>query len=203
MDEFKDYNIIAAKGDQLTYEQKGVLWVQGHPEYIVELVKEPNLSFVRVYGVHPGTKEHPKKLAVEKFTETQRFLENTRLGRLANKVLPNKKVKKWQAEPPLFVAPVINGQISTFTGKREAGFFERSPDQLTTEYGERKLVRGRNTGVFIGLSSIQWEPKKTISTNSLVETLKQYKSEQQFFDFTDKSNDKSNPLSSAYNEDQL
>ncbi|AXH71192.1 hypothetical protein BSP38_150 [Bacillus phage BSP38] len=197
----EDYDIVKAKGDQLTYMQRGVLWVNKKPEYIVELVREPDLSYVRVYGVHPGTQENPQKRAVEKVSQTKKFLTSTALGRWADQFLPSKKTSRLQAAPPLFIAPVVKNQVSTFTGKREAGFFEREPDRYTVEFGEQKYIRGRNTGVFIGLSSIVWEDKKTISTQSLVETLKKYKNEQQFFDLTSKGEDKNNPLSSLYNED--
>lgn len=185
------------KGDQLTYIRKGVLWVQKNPHYIVELIKEPRETYVMVYGVHPDTKDNPQKKAQEVVRRKNVFSPNTLLGKLASAVLPVKSTKKWVPEPPLFVAPIIPNQIATLTGKRESGFFEREPDRMTSQAGERKLVRGRNTGVFIGLSSIDWEEGYTIPTQSIVKTLTEYKQDL-FFDLEGRNEDSGNPLSTYY-----
>ena len=151
-----------------------------------------------VYKVHAGTEDNPQKLAKEVVTKDNVFSSNTYLGKLANSILPSKTLKKWIPDPPAFVAPVLPNRINTFTGKIEEGFFEREEDRITAQGGERKIVRGRNTGVFIGLSSIEWEPKFTIPTDSLVKVLKDYQQQDMFFDFTGNNNDKSNPLSRYY-----
>lgn len=189
--------LITPKADQLTYIKKGVLWLEKKPHYIVELIKEQNLSYVLVYKVHPDTDSNPQKLADEIITKTNVFSQNTRLGQLANMLVPSKTGKKWVPRPPVFVAPVIPNQISTFTGKREAGFFEREEDRIAVQGGEKKMIRGANTGVFVGLSSIEWEEKVKIPTESLVKTLTQYKQDM-FFDLEGNNNDKSNPLSNFY-----
>lgn len=185
------------KGDQLTYIRKGVLWVQKNPHYIVELIKEPREVYVMVYAVHPNTNDNPKKKAQEIVSKKNVFSQSTLLGKLASTILPVKATKKWVPEPPLFVAPIIPNQIATLTGKREDGFFEREPDRMTATGGERKLVRGRNTGVFIGLSSIVWEDGYTIPTESIVKTLTEYKQDL-FFDLEGDNNNSGNPLSTYY-----
>lgn len=187
------------EGELLTYIKRGVLWVEKNPHYIVELIKEADITYVMVYGVHPGTNKNPQKLAKEVNDTKQVFSTNTRLGQIANALIPSKKSKKWVPNDPIFVAPVIPNQIATLTGKREAGFFEREPDKETVQAGERKYVRGRSTGVFIGLSSIEWEDKFRIPTESLVKTLTQYKQDI-FFDLEGNNNSPSNPLSTYYKE---
>jgi hypothetical protein len=189
--------LITPKANQLTYIRKGVLWVEKFPHYIVELIKEENLSYVMVYRVHPGTEDNPKKLAQELVTQQNIFSNNTRLGQLANTIIPKRSSKKWIPKDPIFVAPVLPDRVSTFTGKREAGFFEREEDRIVVQGGEKKLIRGSNTGVFIGLSSIEWEEKFSIPTDSLVKTLTQYKQDM-FYDLSGNNNDKGNPLSTYY-----
>lgn len=190
-------DIPTPDGDLLTYIRRGVLWVEKYPHYIVELIKEPDITYVMVYAVHPGTRDNPKKLAREVITKNSSFSTNTRLGQIANMLLPTKKVKKWVPKDPIFVAPVIPNQVATLTGKRESGFFEREPDREVVKGGERKYIRGRNTGVFIGLSSIEWEDKYRIPTESLVNTLVQYR-ESLFYDLSGDNNDQYNPLSTYY-----
>lgn len=190
------------KGDQLTYVRKGVLWVQKNPHYIVELVREPDGTYVVVYSVHEGTEDNPKKKAREVATRKDVFSPNTLLGKLAGSMLPSKVTRKWVPDPPLFIAPVIPNQIATLTGKRESGFFEREPDRMTSQGGERKLIRGKNTGVFIGLSSIVWEDKLTIPTESLMKALTEYQQDM-FFDLEGNNNDSGNPLSTYYKDNGL
>ena len=192
--------LITPDTNLLTYIKKGVLWIQKKPFYIVELVKEANSAFVMVYKVHPSTDEkaEPKKLAVEQVTQQHKFSQDTLLGQLANRLIPNRKGKKWVAKPPVFIAPVLPNRMNTFTGKWEAGFFERGEDRVIVQGGEKKYIRGENTGVFIGLSSITWEDKVTIPTESLVAVLTQYKQSDDFFDLSGNNNDTSNPLSQFY-----
>lgn len=193
-----DFNEIATpKGELLTYIKKGVLWVEKKPYYIVELIKEVDATYVVVYAVHPGTEKNPQIAASEITSKKNVFSPRTRLGQIANQLLPTKETMKWIPKPPLFIAPIIPNQVATLTGKREEGFFEREADQVTSTAGERKYIRGKNTGVFIGLSSIQWEDKITIPTESLVKTLTQYK-EDMFFDLEGNNEDTGNPLSRYY-----
>lgn len=189
--------IQAAEGDLLTYIKKGVLYIEKKPHYIVELIREPDLAYVMVYKVHPGTDDNPKKLAVKVSKPQHSFVTSTVLGMLASKMIPNKMEHKWVPKDPVFVAPVIPNGYNTFTNKREDGFFEREEDRVAVEAGEKKLYRGRNTGVFIGLSSIIWEDKMTIPTESLVKTLTAYKDEM-FYDLQGNNNDRGNALSTYY-----
>jgi hypothetical protein len=198
MTQFGEWGDIATpKGNLLKYIKKGVLWLEKKPYYIVELIKEENLAYVMVYRVHPGTEENPQKLAEEMDVGQPRFSTNTRLGQLANMLFPTKQSKKWVPKDPVFVAPVVPHRPNTFTGKYEEGFFEREEDRIVVTGGEKKYIRGRNTGVFIGLSSIVWEDRVTIPTDSLVKTLREYEKDM-FFDLDGNNNDKNNPLSSFY-----
>lgn len=190
--------LIAPNLDLLTYIKKGVLWVKGSPYYIVELVKEGEVSFVTVYGVQPGTESNPQKAASQVQDKGNRFSTNTLLGQLANVMFPVKQTAKWVTKDPIFVAPVLVNQTNTFTGQTESGFFEREADTVTVTGGKKNLVRGRNTGVFIGLSSITWDSKVSIPTESLVKALRQYQAEGNFFDLTGNNNSTQNPLSTYY-----
>jgi len=196
-------NLITPKTDLLRYIRKGVLIVQKKPFYIVELIKEQNTAYVIVYKVHPGTDDNPQKLAVEEKKRINTFSTNTLLGNLANRLIPGKMSRKWVPKPPVFIAPVVLNQVDTFTGKREAGFFEREEDRVVVEAGEKKLKRGDNTGVFIGLSSVTWDDKVTIPTESLVKALIQHNQGNDFFDLEGTNEDKSNPLSTYFNGGKL
>lgn len=193
-------DIPEEKAQYLTYMKKGVLWVEKKPYYIVELIKEPEAYYAVVYGVHPGTEKNPQKAAREVKKEENRFSPATRLGQLASLLLPSKKHIKLEPKPPLFIAPIIPNQVATLTGKREDGFFEREPDKITTIGGEKKYVRGKNTGVFIGLSSIEWEDKIIIPKDSILKALNRYKDDM-FYDFTGNNEDTGNPLSRYYREE--
>ena len=196
-----EQRLFNIKPSELTYTKKGVLWLEKKPHYIVELVKENNLSYVVVYGVHPGTESNPQPLAQE-VTETKgRFSDHTRLGQIANRLFPAKRVKKWIPKDPLFVAPVIPHRRNTFTGVYEDGFFEREADRVSVIQGEKRLIRGNNTGVFIGLSSIVWEDKVKIPTDSLIKALNNYKHQGMFYDLQGNNNSSSNPLSTYYKEE--
>lgn len=185
------------RGDMLTYVKRGVLWVNKKPHYIVELVKEPDLTYVMVYGVHPGTENNPKKLATEVRKRKNVFSTKTLLGQIANRMIPVKETVKWEPKPPVFVAPVIPNQVATLTGRREDGFFEREPDRISSVGGEKVLHRGKNTGVFIGLSSIDWEDGYYIPTESILKTLNMYKQDM-FYDLSGDNNNPNNPLSTYY-----
>ncbi|QDP42918.1 hypothetical protein HWC53_gp171 [Bacillus phage vB_BmeM-Goe8] len=197
-------NLITPKTDLLRYIRKGVLIVQKKPFYIVELIKEQNTAYVIVYKVHPGTDDNPQKLAVEEKKRINTFSPNTLLGNLANRLIPGKISRKWVPKPPVFIAPVVPNQVDTFTGKRESGFFEREEDRMVTEAGKKKLIRGDNTGVFIGLSSVTWDDKVTIPTDSLIKALIQHKQEEgNFFDLQGANENQSNPLSTYFNGGKL
>lgn len=193
-----DEKLMAPNPDSLTYIKNGVLWVKKQPYYIVELIKEEDMSYVMVYGVQPGTDDNPKKAAMQIQNNANRFSNNTLLGQLANTMFPAKQTVKWVEKDPLFVAPVVPNQINTFTGQTESGFFEREPDTVTVEAGKKKMVRGRNTGIFIGLSSVTWEDRVHIPTASLVKALRQYQAQHSFYDLYGNNNDKGNPLSTYY-----
>lgn len=191
------------KGDGLTYIRRGVLYVRETPHYIVDLIKEDTTSYVMVFAVHPQQEGaegfSPQKRAREVTKKETRFSTNTLLGQIANRVIPNNKVTHWVPDGPLFVAPIIPNQVATLTGKVEEGFFEREPDRVTTLGGERKLLRGNVTGVFIGLSSIVWDDRVTIPTESLVKALTEYKQDM-FYDLTGDNTNQDNPLSTYYKE---
>lgn len=191
------YSFDETKGKELTYIQKGVLWVQEEPYYIIEKVIEPNITYVIVYDVHPDTKSNPKKKAELKTKKAVSYSDKTLLGKIANKLKPQKKTKKWVPKPPLFIAPVIPNYQATLTGKWESGFFERLPDEWTVREGKKVLVRGKNTGVFIGLSSVDWEDKIVIPAESVVKSVHSMK-EAFFFDFEGDNDNTDNPLSSYY-----
>lgn len=193
-----DENLALPNPDLLTYIKRGVLWVQSKPYYIIELIKEGEINYVTVYGVQPGTEDNPKKAATQLQNNANRFSTNTLLGQLANVMFPAKQTIKWIEKDPLFVAPIIPNQTSTFTGKIESGFFEREADRMSVVQGEKKLIRGRNTGVFIGLSSVTWEDKVMIPTASLVKALRTYQEQDSFFDLSGNNNSASNPLATYY-----
>lgn len=184
--------------DLLTYIKRGVLWVNKKPYYIVELIKEGNVSYVMVYNVQPGTEDNPQKAAIEVTSPTNRFSTQTVLGQLANMMFPAKVTRKWVPKDPAFVAPVIPNQVNTFTKKIESGFFEREEDRVVVHAGEKKLARGKNTGVFIGLSSVTWEDKLKIPTEALVKALRRHQAESLFFDLSGNNNGQSNPLATYY-----
>lgn len=194
--------LIDLDKDKLEYHKTGVLWLKGDPVYIVDLVREGNLAYVVVYAADNLEKKNPRKLAIKQtIKDGERFSSATRLGALANAMFPAKKQEKWVEKPPLFVAPVIPKYVNTLTGKEESGFFEREPDKETTVAGERVLQRGKNTGVFIGLSSIVWEEGFKIPTKSLVDALIQHQQGDGFYDFTGGNNRPDNPLGRGYQGD--
>lgn len=194
----EDFDLVTPKANQLTYIKKGVLWIEKKPYYIVELIKEANIAYVMVYRAHPGTESNPQKLAAEVTEQVGLFSSTTRLGQLANSLFPAKQIKKWIPKDPVFVAPVIPNRQNTFTGVYEEGFFEREEDRVVVQGGEKRMARGKNTGVFIGLSSIVWEDRVKIPTASLVKVLKDYQKQDLFFDIEGNNNDNSNPLASYY-----
>lgn len=193
-----DFGLISPKANQLTYIKKGVLWVAQKPYYIVELVKENSFSYVMVYKVHPGTDKDPHKLAQEVVDNQPRFSNQTRLGQIANSMFPTKATKRWVVKDPVYVAPTVPNRMNTFTGQYEEGFFDREEDKIVVIGGKPMMDRGANTGVFIGLSSITWEDKVRIPTDSLVKVLRNYQQQDLFFDLQGNNNSNSNPLSSYY-----
>lgn len=194
----EEKELISLKPEKLVYVKRGVLYIQKTPEYIVELINQNNTAYVMVYHVQPGTEDNPKKEATPVEVKHNVFSSKTLLGRLANQVILSKRTKRWEPNPPVFVAPIVQNQRDTFTGKIESGFFEREPDRITVIGGERKLERGDNTGVFIGLSSIFWEDRISIPASSLVDALLEFRKEDSFFDFNGDNNNSNNPLSTYY-----
>ncbi|AMB18721.1 hypothetical protein BH780_gp138 [Bacillus phage Eldridge] len=190
--------LIDLDKNKLEYHRQGTLFIQGVPTYIIDMVKEGDLLYVIVYAADSASKEPRKAYTLQRRGEVPRFSSNTRLGVLANTLFPPKKQQVRVDNPPVFVAPVIPRFTNTFTGKEESGFFEREPDKLTTVAGERTLQRGKNTGVFIGLSSIVWDEKYTIPTKSLVDALIRHQQADGFYDFTDGGDNKDNPLGRNY-----
>lgn len=190
--------------NKLVYIQKGVLWVQQRPHYIVELIKDSNGVYVAVYEAQPveGKDDpnfsNPKKAAREVNVGSKEYSPNTFLGQFANKFFPKRKLTKWQEKEVLFIAPIVQKQKATITGKIEDGFFEREPDKMVVERGEKVMSRGRNTGVFIGLSSIEWEDKVRIPTQSILDELDLY-NDSLFYDL-EGYYDNSNPLSHLYKD---
>jgi hypothetical protein len=195
--------LINPNTDVLRYIKKGVLYVRKEPFYVVELVKENQVAYVIVYKVHPGTEDNPKKAATEVVVTNGKYSTRSTLAQLASRYFPSKKTTKWIPKPPVFIAPVVPNQKDTFTGKYESGFFEREEDRFDVIGGEKKFIRGENTGVFIGLSSINWEDGYSIPTESLVKALVEYQTKDDFFDFTGNNQDKNNPLASYYEGGKL
>ncbi|QEM43230.1 hypothetical protein CHOTACABRAS_176 [Bacillus phage Chotacabras] len=197
-------DIFTLTNKYLTYYKRGCLSVNGEPLYIVELVKEPGTAlYAVVYDVHTphpvGQGIKPKKKARKVSTKINTFSTKTLLGRIANSVIPSKKQDTWVEEPCLFIAPIVPNGISTLTGKREDGFFERERDIQRSVGGELKWERGANTGVFIGLSSITWFEDLSIPIESIVKAIiKEQQEQSDFFDLTGNNEDSSNPLSRYY-----
>ncbi|QVW28987.1 hypothetical protein [Bacillus phage SWEP1] len=199
-----EQDIFTLTNKYLTYYKRGALTVNGEPIYIVELVKEPGTAlYAVVYDVHTphpvGQGIKPKKKARKVSTNINTFSTKTLLGRIANSVIPSKKLDSWVEEPPLFIAPIVPNGTSTLTGKREDGFFEREKDIQRSVGGELKWERGENTGVFIGLSSITWFEDLAIPVESIVKAIiKEQQEQSDFFDLTGNNEDSSNPLSRYY-----
>lgn len=197
-------DIFTLTNKYLTYYKRGALTVNGEPIYIVELVKEPGTAlYAVVYDVHTphpvGQGIKPKKKARKVSTSINTFSTKTLLGRIANSVIPSKKVDSWVEEPPLFIAPIVPNGTSTLTGKREDGFFEREKDIQRSVGGELKWERGEPTGIFIGLSSITWFEELSIPVESIVKAIiKEQQEQSDFFDLTGNNDDTSNPLSRYY-----
>lgn len=159
----------------LTYRRRGCLSVAGEPTYIVELVKEPDTAlYAVVYDVHPqpkgATGVRPKKKAIEVEIKKNVFSNNTVLGQLANKMIPTKVEKKWVEDEPLFISPVVQG-VSTLTGKKEEGFYEKEREVKRHVQGGVIWTGGNPTGVFVGLSSVVWFEDYSIPAESIVGAL--------------------------------
>ncbi|QQO41055.1 hypothetical protein 015DV002_101 [Bacillus phage 015DV002] len=196
-----EFDIIEPEGSKLTYIRKGILKIDDEPVYIVDHIEETGLSYVMVYAVN-SPKEEPLRKAGSLVQEPLAIPPNSPILMRMLKNVTTKKNKKWVTHPPLFTAPVVANYTCSITGKKESGFFEREPDRESTEFGKRKLIRGRNTGVFIGMSAVSWEDKWTIPTKSIVDALVKHKNMSNFYDLTGNNQDKSNPLSSVYNPEE-
>ncbi|UJH95649.1 hypothetical protein [Bacillus phage vB_BtM_BMBsp2] len=187
MNPFENEDLIKISASDLTYHRRGVLYVEKRPYYIVELIKEPNTAlYAVVYAVQPGTESNPKKRATPIINNANRFSGETRLGQIANMMFPVKKTTGWKENPPLFVSPVLSGRVATLTGVNEDGFFERTPDRWTSVGGTKKLEHGQPTGVFIGLSTVEWDTVTHIPVDSLVKAMIRNQQTSDFFDLTGK-----------------
>ncbi|USL89341.1 hypothetical protein vBBceHLY2_00065 [Bacillus phage vB_BceH_LY2] len=196
-------SILDLTNKYLTYRRRGCLSVAGEPTYIVELVKEYDTAlYACVYECHPhpkGTKGlRPRKKAVEVEVKKNVFSNNTVLGQIANKLIPTKVEKKWVESEPIFISPIVVG-VSTLTGKKEEGFYERTPDVQRNIGGKLKWVEGEYSGVFVGLSSIVWYNDYSVTTDSIVKALiKEQQEKSNFYDLEINNNDPNNPLSRYY-----
>lgn len=196
-----EFDIIEPESSKLTYIRKGILKIDDEPIYIVNRIEEPGLSYVLVYAVN-NPNEKPLKKAGSFVQEPLAIPPNSPILTKMIKRVTTKKNKKWVTHPPLFTAPVVANYTCSITGRRGAGFFEREPDRESVEYGKRKLIRGKNTGVFIGISAVTWEDKWTIPTKSIVDALVKHKNMSNFYDLAGNNQDKNNPLSSVYNPEE-
>jgi hypothetical protein len=196
----EEQKLLSFDAEDLTYVRRGVLWVKGEPHYIIELFLEKNVMYVMVYDVEPGTIHNPQKAMFPAQERKFYFSQRTELGKLANSMFKPPKTRNRKDKPALFVAPVIPGGVATLTRKEEAGFFEREPDKLMQgEGGKLVFRRGENTRVFIGLSSIDWEDKIRVPTESLVKNLtrRAYYGDS-FYDLEGDNASDNNPLSTYY-----
>lgn len=167
--------------ESLTKKYKGVLWIKDpdtgeeEPVYVVERVADKSGDYVYVYETEmndEGFKIAEK--AVDRLPVEGEFSAKTRLGELAKRFFSTPKYKK-VPRPYIFMAPIIPEQINTFTQKRENGFFEREPDRVEMVEGKRAIVRGKNTGIFIGLSSIEWEKNEYYPVEDIVQAVQEEK----------------------------
>lgn len=84
------------------------------------------------------------------------FSDKTKLGalkamQLKDKNVSVKTVKEYQ--PPKFITTIEEG-VDTFTGNRGQGFYEEEPTSY--DLRNKSYIRGKRTGVFIGLDSFKW-----------------------------------------------
>lgn len=190
----------------LQYVKRGVLWVQKKPVYIIELINEKDTAYVAAYAVQEENidpKAPPIKRGRFEVKPAAQFSKRTTLGKLADSIYSNNKkdVRVWKSDPPVFVCPVVPNQQDTFSGKVGSGFYEHTEDHWTTLGTQRKYERGTPTGVFIGLDSVVWEDKVTISADSFVRAFAAEENNS-FYDFSgeDRNENPSNPLGGAYKE---
>lgn len=146
--------------------RRGVLRVAKKPIYIVELIEDDEEvePYVVVYDVQPGS--NPPEKAFNRKEINKGFKNTTVLGELAKKQFRVKKKYKAVENPPLFMAPIIDG-TGTFTQQFGRGFYEREKDVLKLTESGNRVIYGAPTGVFINLSSIDWI-KAFIATEDII-----------------------------------
>ncbi|ANM46123.1 hypothetical protein BELINDA_197 [Bacillus phage Belinda] len=189
-------------GKYLRYTKQGAISVGGEPHYIVDLIKEHDgTMYAIVFKAHtPHPKGvTPKKKASSKSERMNPFSLNTTLGAWANSKMPPKYRKKWVIDDPLFVCPIVNG-VSTLSGRRGQGFYEREPDVLKPRGGEMVMVRGDYTGVFIHLNDVHWFNEFSVGVKNIVQALSMQQGEfiSDFYDLEHSNESVSNPLSRYY-----
>lgn len=193
---------LGYQGEDLHYTQRGVLYIEQVPVFIVDLHKFSDTLYAVVFDVEDRKAAYPrKKLKTEQRKLMPKFLKTTKLGSLfaamSGSSGEEETIDVKEEERPLFMAPVLPDQICSITKTMQSAFFEREPDRLDTRFGgkERRMLRGRNTGAIIGLSAILWDkPKADVS--SVVKSVKGTE-DPMYFDLL-QSKDMPNPLKEYY-----
>lgn len=153
-----NFNFSAFDDNSLAVRiSEGVYYFNGTPYYFIEHVEEELSEYVIVYDIHDkGDTENPqKKYRVEPYQKT--IPGGTPLSNLIKSMMPKRKYSKKIVEEPIFVANIIPLGTDTVTGKVGKGFFEREKDRtIHTQKEPIKVIHGKYTGIFIGLSSVKW-----------------------------------------------
>ncbi|ANT44823.1 hypothetical protein HOR18_gp160 [Staphylococcus phage vB_SscM-1] len=139
---------------------EGVYYFEDNPIYIVEHVEEDLHEYVMVYDVQEGTKEPMKKFTTEP-VNTRTIPGGTKLSDIIKSRIPPRIQYKKVIHEPIFVSNIIHMGTDTVTGKVGKGFFERAKDKEILSESGRKVIPGAYTGIFIGLSNIEWRKSYT------------------------------------------
>lgn len=160
-------------GDTLLVRE-GVLYFKKQAIYIIEKIEAEN-DVVFVYEVHDPNSEYPIKEF--KLVETSNELPGgTVIGDTVKRLIPRKAKKKKVDNPPIFIAPIVDG-IDTITQVQGEGFFERQPDTLDASTGN--IIEGNRSGIFISLKSIEWR-KSYVPTSYVINKYNQYKMQKEY-----------------------
>ena len=171
-----DFNFSAFDDSSLAMRvSEGVYYFNDVPYYFIEHVEEELSEYVIVYDIHDkDEKDNPqKKYRIEPYQKT--IPGGTPLSNLIKSMMPQRKYPKKVVEDPIFVANIIPLGTDTITGKVGKGFFERDKDR--PQYSEKepmKIIHGKYTGIFIGLTSVKWNRTYT-PLESVVEYCKRVK----------------------------
>ena len=152
---------------------EGVYYFEDIPIYIVEHVEEDLSEYILVYDVQEGTEEPMKKFTTMS-VNTHTIPGGTKLSNIIKSRIPPRIQYKKIISEPIFVSNIIHMGTDTVTGKVGKGFFERARDKEVLSESGRKIIPGDYTGVFIGLSSIEWRKSYT-PLDSVVETYRRQK----------------------------